>query len=93
MMTTSPTPRMPMERKEDDRDMPEPYVATMSEHLLEQLQLLKLSELEFRIGEYIIYNLRDDGYLDAEVTVESIAEIFEIAPETVGTGFKVYPEV
>jgi RNA polymerase sigma-54 factor len=78
-----PDPRMPMERPEEDRDMPEPYEATMSEHLVSQLQMLKLSELEFRIGEYIIYNLRDDGYLDPEVSVESIAEIFEINPETV----------
>lgn len=73
-----PDPRMPMERPEEDRDMPEPYEETVSEHLISQLQLLKLSELEFRTGEYIIYNLRDDGYLDPEVTVESIAEIFEI---------------
>ncbi len=78
-----PEPRMPREKNEEDRDMPEPYYETMSEHLLEQLHLLNLSELEFRIGEYIIYNLRDDGYLDSEVSVESIAQIFEIKPETV----------
>lgn len=78
-----PDPRMPRERPEEDRDMPEPYIETMSEHLINQLQMLKFSELEFRIGEYIIYNLRDDGYLDPEVTVESIAEIFEIDAEIV----------
>lgn len=76
-------PRMPVEHPEEERDMPEPYLESMSEHLISQLQLLKLSEVEFRIGEYIIYNLRDDGYLDPEVTVQAIAEIFEIAPETV----------
>ncbi len=76
-------PRMPVEHPEEERDMPEPYLESMSEHLISQLQMLKLSEVEFRIGEYIIYNLRDDGYLDSEVTVQSIAEIFEIAPETV----------
>jgi DNA-directed RNA polymerase specialized sigma54-like protein len=41
------------------------------------LQLLNLQEIEFRIGEYIIYSLRDDGYLDVEVTTETIAQIFE----------------
>ncbi len=76
-------PRMPVEHPEEERDMPEPYLESMSEHLISQLQMLKLSEVEFRIGEYIIYNLRDDGYLDSEVTVQAIAEIFEIAPETV----------
>ncbi len=78
-----PEPRMPVDRSEEDRDMPEPYQETMAEHLLKQLQLLKLSELEFRIGEYIIYNLRDDGYLDAEVSVESISQVFDVPEKTV----------
>lgn len=76
-------PRMPVEHPEEERDMPEPYLESMSEHLINQLQMLKLSEVEFRAGEYIIYNLRDDGYLDSEVTVQAIAEIFEIDPEIV----------
>lgn len=76
-------PRMPVEHPEEERDMPEPYLESMSEHLITQLQMLKLSEVEFRAGEYIIYNLRDDGYLDSEVTVQAIAEIFEIDPEIV----------
>ncbi|RMH80242.1 MAG: RNA polymerase sigma-54 factor [Calditrichaeota bacterium] len=78
-----PEIRQPVEREEEDREMPEPHVKTMAEHLLDQLHLLNLTELEFRIGEYIIYNLRDDGYLDSEVTVESIAEGFGTKPEVV----------
>lgn len=72
-----PEPRMPVNRNEEIRDLPEPYHATMSEHLLDQLQLLNLQEIDFRIGEYIIYSLRDDDYLDFEVTADSIAQIFE----------------
>ncbi|RMF59548.1 MAG: RNA polymerase sigma-54 factor [Calditrichaeota bacterium] len=78
-----PEPRMPVDRDEEERDMPEPYQATMSEHLLEQLHLLNLNEKDFRIGEYIIYNIRDDGYLDNEVSLEDIAQIFETTPEHV----------
>ncbi len=78
-----PDPKMPVDRSEEERDMPEPYTATMSEHLIDQLHLLKLEEEDFRIGEYIIFNLRDDGYLDQEVTVETIAQIFETSPEKV----------
>ncbi len=75
--------RLPREKHEDEYERPEVYRATMAEHLLEQLRMLNLSEEDFRIGEYIIYNLRDDGYLDPEVTVESIAQIFNRTPEEV----------
>ena len=77
----APEVRQPKEKKDDDRDMPEPYRESMSEHLLEQLHLLNLTELQFKIGEYIVYNLRDDGYLDQEVTTESIGQIFEVPEE------------
>ncbi len=78
-----PEPRLPKDPNEEDRDIPEVYRESMSEHLLNQLHMLKLDESEFQVGEYIIYNLRDDGWLDAEVSVESIGEIFEISPEAV----------
>jgi RNA polymerase sigma-54 factor len=75
--------KLPRDKKENEYEKPEVYQATMAEHLLEQLYLLNLSEDDFRIGEYIIYNLRDDGYLDSEVSVESIGTIFEKEPEKV----------
>ncbi|MCB0258886.1 MAG: RNA polymerase factor sigma-54 [Calditrichaeota bacterium] len=75
-----PEPRIQRDPNEEERDMPEAYQETMSEYLMQQLHMLKLGELEFSIGEYIIYNLRDDGWLDTEVTTESIALIFETDP-------------
>lgn len=75
--------RLPHQKNEDEYERPEVYQATMAEYLLEQLHMLNLSEEDFRIGEYIIYNLRDDGYLDPEVTVESIAKVFERDPKDV----------
>jgi len=75
--------RLPRDKNEEDYERPDPYQATMAEHLIEQLQLLSLSLADFRIGEYLIYNIRDDGYLDTEVTVESIAAIFERKPEEI----------
>ena len=71
-------PRMPKDNAHEDLDLPEPYVETMSEHLLSQLQLLNLSEIDYKIGEYIIYNLRDDGYLDADISVEDMSHMFEL---------------
>ncbi len=75
--------RLPRDKNKEDYDQPEVYHRTMAEYLIEQLHLLNLNESDFRIGEYLIYNLRDDGYLDSEVTVDTIAAIFERKPEDV----------
>ena len=75
--------RLPRDKNEDDYERPEVSQTTMADHLIEQLQMLNLNEADYRVGEYIIYNLRDDGYLDTEVSVETIATIFERKPEEV----------
>lgn len=75
--------RMPRDKNEENYERPEVYEATMAEHLLEQLHMVNLNETDFRIGEYIIYNLRDDGYLDSEVTLESIGQVFDVKPQQV----------
>lgn len=80
---------VPMDKSREEYEKPEVYNTTMAEHLLEQLQMQNLSEADFRIGEYIIYNLRDDGYLDSEVTTESIAQIFQTTPEQVEKVLKI----
>lgn len=72
---------VPVDKSREEYEKPEVYQSTMTDHLMEQLYLLNLSEEDFRIGEYIIFNLRDDGYLDSEVTMESITQIFQTTPE------------
>lgn len=57
------------ERKED---IPFTSGPSLHEHLAEQLHLRDLSEQEQRIGEYIIGNLDDDGYLRR--SVEAVAD-------------------
>lgn len=78
-----PQVRQQVDPNQEERDMPEPYVSTMAEHLVEQLYMLDLNEVQFRIAEYLIYNLRDDGYLDSEVTLDMVAQIFDSTEETV----------
>lgn len=51
---------------------------TLASHLLSQLRLLDLSDKDMKIGEYIIGNLGEDGYLSC--SVEEIASILEIEP-------------
>ncbi|HUI30659.1 MAG TPA: RNA polymerase factor sigma-54 [Candidatus Acidoferrales bacterium] len=52
-------------RNEDDEEyeFAPPAVETMYDHLIQQLSLLDLSDKEKRLGEEIIGNIDDDGYL------------------------------
>jgi len=75
--------RIPYDKSKEEFERPEVYHSTMTDHLVEQLQLLNLNEEDFRIGEYIIYNLRDDGYLDSEVSCETILQIYQTTAENV----------
>ena len=75
--------RIPKDKNEDEYERPEVVVTTMTEHLLEQLNYLDLTEKEREIGEYLIWNIRDDGYLDQSVTVEKVAEMFEFPEQKV----------
>ncbi|NIS17830.1 MAG: RNA polymerase factor sigma-54 [candidate division Zixibacteria bacterium] len=54
---------------------------TLYEHLLDQLSLLKLSDEEFNIGEFIIGNIDESGYLCC--SPNEIAEMLEVEPEKV----------
>ena len=54
---------------------------TLYEHLLDQLSLLKLSDEEFNIGEFIIGNIDESGYLCCPP--EEIAEMLKVEPEKV----------
>jgi len=69
--------RLPRDKNEEDYDRPEVVIETMTEHLLEQLRFISLNDPDQKIGEYLILNLRDDGYLDESVKLENVANIFE----------------
>jgi RNA polymerase sigma-54 factor len=69
--------RLPRDKNDEDFERPEVEVSSMTDHLMEQLNYLSLDDSGHRIGEYLIWNIRDDGYLDETVSLESVAEIFE----------------
>ncbi|MDP8238152.1 MAG: RNA polymerase factor sigma-54 [Candidatus Hatepunaea meridiana] len=56
----------------EDYELPQPHIPTLSDHLYEQLRLNSLADLEILIGEEIIGNINQDGYLS--VSLEDIAE-------------------
>jgi len=52
--------RLPRDNNEEDYERPEVVVNSMTDHLLEQLNYLSLSEDDLKIGEYLIWNIKDD---------------------------------
>ena len=71
--------RIPKDKNKEEFERPEISVQPLPEHLLEQLHILPLTEREFAIGEYLIWNIRDDGYLEADTDLEEVAARFEVS--------------
>ena len=69
--------RLPKDHSEEDYDRPEVEVTSVTDYLLEQLNYLTLDDNQKKVGEYLIWNIRDDGYLDEALSLENVAEIFE----------------
>jgi RNA polymerase sigma-54 factor len=80
--------RLPRDKNVEEYDRPEVEVSSMTDHLMEQLNYLSLSDSEHKIGEYLVWNIKDDGYLDESVSVESLAEILDCKPVIVESVLK-----
>lgn len=75
--------RLPRDKNEDDYERPEVVVNSMTDYLIEQLNYLPLDDKQFQVGKYLIWNIRDDGYLDESLTLENVSEIFDYPVEKV----------
>ncbi len=64
----------------------------LHDNLMRQLHLSSLGGRDFEIGEFIIGNLNDDGYLDSDYTTQALMMGFPVeivSPEMAGSGEKV----
>ncbi len=75
--------RIPKDKNKEEFERPEISVQSLPEYLMEQLHILPLNETEFAIGEYLIWNIRDDGYLETDMDLEEVAVQFEVTPNVV----------
>ncbi len=73
--------RVPKEKDVEQFERPEVFKETLTDHLISQLNMIDLDPDENAIGEYIIWNINNVGYLT--IDLETIAENFEIDEETV----------
>ena len=70
--------------KQEKRDYAETLITNSSglrEHLFKQLHLVKLSDDDYKIGEIIINEINDDGYLQS--SVNELASITNVSPKGV----------
>jgi len=79
--------KIPRDEGAEEFEKPNVSPFTLSEHLLSQLHLTHLSPKEIEIGEYIIWNIDEDGYLSCPV--ETIAENLGVSVEEVERVLKV----
>ncbi len=79
--------KAPKDESAETFERPEVSQTSLPEHLLEQLNLTDLSEKERMIGEYIIWNINEVGYLNydlelmaqnLDVTVEEIEKVLKV---------------
>ncbi len=67
--------RLPRDKNEEENERVEVYQESLTDHLLTQLHTAGLSPAEVVVGEYIIWNINNVGYLVADV--DTIAENLE----------------
>jgi len=75
--------RIPKDKNIEEFDRPEVSTVSLPEYLIDQLHMLQLNETEYLIGEFLIWNVRDDGYLDSSVDFDSVAEEFDVKKEVI----------
>lgn len=69
--------KLPRDPNIEDYEPQDSIHFTPQEKLLEQLSFVTESEKEAEIASYIIWNIRDDGYLDEQMNLETIAHIHD----------------
>jgi len=73
--------RIPRDKNVEVYERPEVHQETLTDHLLSQLNMTKLNSEENAIGEYIIWNINNVGYLATDTHI--IAENLETNVDTV----------
>lgn len=73
--------RSPRDNSAEEYERPEVAPTTLPEHLLNQLHMAKLDERQIMIGEYLIWNINEDGYLSC--CIDLVVQNLQVEPEEV----------
>lgn len=74
-------PQVDKNQKEYNLESFTTYDLTLREHLISQLTLVKLNPQQYKIGEYIIQSLNENGYLN--ISLEDIASQLKVSLDDV----------
>ncbi len=55
--------------QKDHPDIPNPQRLTLTDHLLDQIDMLNFNDVEHEIAEQIVFNIDDVGYLSCELEI------------------------
>lgn len=78
---------IPRDNGAEEFERPEASESTLTENLLAQLYMVRFTEIQYLIGENIIWNINNIGYLS--VPVEQIAENIGVTPDEVEEVLKI----
>ena len=70
--------KLPKDSNEEEYERQDAVQYSIQEKLLEQLGDIELSEIERTVAEYLIWNISEDGYIDPNMKMETVAHIFDI---------------
>lgn len=79
--------KIPKDNSAEVFERPEVSQSTLTDTLMNQLNMCRLSEKQYMIGEYIIWNINTIGYLGT--SVDSIAENLDVSIDEVEEVLKV----
>jgi RNA polymerase sigma-54 factor len=65
--------------KEERLEISSSYEKSLYDHLIEQLSFCKITEEEYQIGEFIIGNIDDNGFLT--ISLEEVCSTLKCSPE------------
>ncbi|MCK5740249.1 RNA polymerase factor sigma-54 [bacterium] len=79
--------RMPRDNNVEEYEKPEVAQSSLAENLLDQLFMAKMTPKQYEIGEYIVWNINNVGYLST--TTDDLAEQLMVDEEEVEEVLKV----
>ena len=79
--------RMPRDNNVEEYEKPEVAQSSLAENLLNQLYMAKLTPKQYEIGEYVIWNINNVGYLNT--TADDLAEQLLVDEEEVEEVLKI----
>ena len=75
--------KLPVDNNQEEYERQDAVQYSIEEKLLVQLNDIELNEIGRNVAEYLGWNIQEDGYLDSNMKLETVAHIFDVSLEIV----------